>query len=230
MTLWALFHMVAASAFNWEPPDKFVVTIESLMLKNSLGEWMSVVEPDKAVDLFSEQGKVSFFNQGRIPQGNYVNFRLVISETVKVSEADHFGNKTKAGGAEIVGGTARDNFELPGQITSFTEASPTWTDEEEGEITAVINFDNEDEDDIIEITRKNDFAEPFPIKKGTYVNVVLSMNLLGTCYQINPSAFKRGMPKKKAMLVFPPRFVSEVRFTVDQRTELLQADDVLIKF
>ena len=200
------------------------------MLKNNAGEWITVVEPDKQVDLFSDQGKVTFFNQGRIPEGDYLNFKLVISETVKVREADRFGNKTKSGGVEIIGGTAKDNFELPGEITSFIEKSPTWNDKEEGEITATINFNNEDEDDIIGITKRNDFVKPFAITKGTFINVVLSMNLLGTCYPVDPGAFKRGMPEKKAMLVFPPRSVNEVRFTVDQRTELLQAEDVLIKF
>ena len=220
----------AAQAFNWEPPDKFIVTIQSLMLKNQTGEWITIVRPDKEVDLFSDQAKVTLFNSGKIPDGEYLNFKLAISETVRVSEADHFGNRTREGGRVIIGGTARNNFELPGEITSFIEKSPTWTDKEEGEIKATINFDNEDEDDIIEITGVRDFAEPFVIKKGSFINVVVSMNLLGTCYQINPSAFKRGMPKKKAMLVFPPRYVNEVRFTVDNRTELLQPDEVLIKF
>jgi hypothetical protein len=195
-----------------------------------MGEWVKVIEPDKAVDLFSEQGKITFFNRGRIQPGEYINFKLLISESIRVSEADHFGNMTKEGGYAVLSGTARDNFELPGNIKSYLEKSPTWNDQTEGMMTQVINFDNEDADDIIELTKVHDFARPILIKNGSFVNVVFSLNLLGTCYKVNPSAFKRGMPKKRAMVVFPPRYADQVRFTVDQKTELLEADDVLIKF
>ena len=224
------FGTTSGEAFNWEPPNKFIVTLKSLMLKNNTGQWITVAEPDKQVDLFSNQLQVSLFNQGRIPDGNYINFKLIISETIKISESDNFGNKTKAGGVEIISGTAETNFDLPGEITSFVEKSPTWNEEEEGEITATIDFDNHDEDDIIELTKKRDFAQAFEIKKGTFINVVLAMNLMGTCYMVEPGALKPGVPEKKVMMVFPPRFVNEVRFTVDDRTELLEADDVLMKF
>lgn len=54
-----------------------MITIKSVELKDSQGLWVTVIEPDKQVDLAAEEPSVSFFNNGRVVPGNYVNFRIV---------------------------------------------------------------------------------------------------------------------------------------------------------
>ena len=56
-----------------------VITIKSVELKNNAGEWFTVIEPDRRVELAKEEPGLSFFNNGRVPEGAYVNFRLTLS-------------------------------------------------------------------------------------------------------------------------------------------------------
>lgn len=67
--------MLAASE-----PAKHRITIQSVQLKNLEGQWVTIIEPDKVVDLETTEPGVSFFNNGRVPAGDYVNFRLVFQE------------------------------------------------------------------------------------------------------------------------------------------------------
>ena len=63
------------------PPNQFVITIKSVELKNAVGEWLTVIEPDRRVDIAKEEPGLSFFNNGRVPAGEYVNFRLNLSDS-----------------------------------------------------------------------------------------------------------------------------------------------------
>ena len=52
------------------------ITIDRVELKNSSGEWVTVIRPDRRLDLTQEEPSVRFFNNGRIPSGNYSNVRV----------------------------------------------------------------------------------------------------------------------------------------------------------
>ena len=54
----------------------FFITIDSVELKNEAGDWITVIRPDKRLDLASEEPAVRFFNNGRIPPGDYANVRV----------------------------------------------------------------------------------------------------------------------------------------------------------
>ena len=41
---------------------------------------MDIIEPDKKVDLASEEPAISFFNNGRVPVGEYDNFRICFQD------------------------------------------------------------------------------------------------------------------------------------------------------
>jgi hypothetical protein len=60
-----------------------VITLDQVELKNAKGEWVSVVRPDKIVDLSKEEPAVRFFNNGRIPAGAYSNVRVHFTENGK---------------------------------------------------------------------------------------------------------------------------------------------------
>lgn len=72
----------AAAPLHAEP----VVHLRKFELKNDAGAWVSVIEPDRLVDLAEEQAKVSFFNTtGRVPEGRYVNFRLTLADDTRTN-------------------------------------------------------------------------------------------------------------------------------------------------
>ena len=55
----------------------YVITIKGVYLKDGMGEWVKVIEPDRRVDLSQEEPVVTFFNNGgRVPAGEYQNFRV----------------------------------------------------------------------------------------------------------------------------------------------------------
>ncbi len=56
---------------------QYVITIENVELRSSAGQWVSVIRPDKQVDLLSTEAAVSFFNNaGRVPEASYEDFRV----------------------------------------------------------------------------------------------------------------------------------------------------------
>lgn len=59
----------------------YFITIERVDLKKREAEFVTVIEPDLRVDLLSAAPSVSFFNNGgRIPAGEYENFRVVFDD------------------------------------------------------------------------------------------------------------------------------------------------------
>jgi len=71
-----------------QTPSKCVVTIQSVYLQNEGGDWIKIIEPDRQVDLISEEAGLSFFNQGRVPPGKYTNFKIILFERIKVESKD----------------------------------------------------------------------------------------------------------------------------------------------
>ncbi len=67
----------------------FFVTIQKVELKNEAGKWATVIEPDKKVDLAQSEPSVSFFNNGRVLPGRYVNVRVRLDRGVLVRSEDY---------------------------------------------------------------------------------------------------------------------------------------------
>jgi hypothetical protein len=60
--------------------EPYFVTIAALELQKQDGGWVTVVEPDHRVDLMNTEAQVSFFNNGRVPPGEYQNFRVLFDD------------------------------------------------------------------------------------------------------------------------------------------------------
>lgn len=52
------------------------ITIEKVELKSADGPWLTVIRPDRRVDLTQEEPAVRFFNNGRVVPGAYTNVRV----------------------------------------------------------------------------------------------------------------------------------------------------------
>ena len=71
--LFLLFLFLSSVAVAAGP---YFITIQKLELRKESGEWVSILEPDRRVDLAATEASVSFFNNGRIPADRFKNFRL----------------------------------------------------------------------------------------------------------------------------------------------------------
>ena len=59
-----------------------VVTLKKVELKNFKNEWVTIIEPDRSVDPARRELGVTLVNNGRVPEGQYLNFRVTLSEFV----------------------------------------------------------------------------------------------------------------------------------------------------
>jgi peroxiredoxin len=63
-------------SFSAQAAESYVITIQKLELKRVDGSWVKIIEPDYRVDLASTEAVVSFFNNGRVPNADFNNFRI----------------------------------------------------------------------------------------------------------------------------------------------------------
>ena len=66
--------------------EPYFITLQKLELKKDSGEWVDIIEPDHKVDLNSTEAAISFFNNGRVPVGQFKNFRLSFEDHGKDRE------------------------------------------------------------------------------------------------------------------------------------------------
>lgn len=83
LLLSALAVSSAAAINEVEGPDTYTITIHAVRIMNTAGVWMTVIEPDKVVDLYQALPSISFFNNGRVPPGAYSNFDISYTDSKK---------------------------------------------------------------------------------------------------------------------------------------------------
>lgn len=217
----------AAGSRSAGQPSRFEITILKVELKNEAGEWVKIIEPDRRVDLAQEEAMVAFFNNdGRVPFGSYVNFRVTISETITFAghQGKHF---TKKGGDCVLGGSAKYASELPGPITSYRERTTTWNSSGEGDVKEKFNFDREDSDEVIEIYGRDNFP-PIEVRPGAYVGVWFDIPIEDTVFHANPGEFGASQPSSDAMYLVLPSRVTEARVTVGTKTLVIDGKEILV--
>jgi len=216
-------------AFAAGEATHYWVTVKKIEFRNLSGQWVTAMEPNKAIDLVDPESKFSFQNGGKIPPGDYEIFKITLSETFKVSGSDG-EKKTKTGGEIVVGGTASKASDLPGEITSLQERSPTLSKDTEGEMTVHVNLDHEDRDDIIEIYGKRPFPKPLTIKANSKIVVALVFNLKETIHFAWKDSVAPGLPAADVIYFLPSRRVEDVSVKSDFRTAYTSSDDIEMVF
>ncbi len=231
------FIFTAALLVLWAPAvlaseaEKFVITIVKVELKSIDGPWITILEPDKEVDLVNAEPTISFFNnQGKVPAGKYVNFRVTLSETVTFAGiSQHY--VTQEGGRAILTGTAAKASELPGEFTAFKESAPTAGETGPPGTAAVqLNLDHGDSDDVMTIRGKRDFLTPFFIKKGSFVKLWFNLDLDDCLHYAWPGAFTDDVPARDVLYVLPPKEIAEFTVMVDEREETLISEAIVLEF
>jgi len=227
MVTFFLFLAIPAPAAGRET-TKYVITVVSIELKNVTGEWKTLIRPDKRIDLTEAETMFSLFNNGQIPPGNYINFRITLSETITFAGRDK-NNLTRQGGELWLKGSASKASELPGEILEIQEIRSTWNEESIGDVIQHFNFDNGDADDVMTIYGKRDIVTPLEIKKGSFVKVWFDLDLEDAVLYAWPRAFG-ALPANKIMYTLPPSKVSELVITVGQREESVSPEAVVFEF
>ena len=204
-------------------PAYLGVTIKKVQLKNRNGDWVTLAEPNKTIDLRGDEPVAEFVNKNRVPAGEYVNVKITLSETFHISGSDG-KNLTKQGGEITVAGSAAKAADLPGDLTSVRQSAPTWNTLSEGEITEHLSLDYEDRDDMMEIYGKREFKKPLAIKEGSEVRVTMGIELRDTLHFVWPNFFS-GLTEE-AMYFLPPKDVSEVSVKSGATTVLLTSESL----
>ena len=195
-------------------------------LKRADGSWTAVAEPDHPVDLAAEEAGLSFFNnQGRVPEGGYVNFRVTLSDRVRVAGRD--GDFYTAAGGEAEIGTVAGPSGAPPKISSFREKVPTLSRRgPPGDVTLRLVPGGGS----LVLSGREDFGTPLRVAQGSFIGVWFTLDLKGTLRRASPGEFGPGSPERDAMVFLPWRRVQGATVTIDGATRTLDADAVTLVY
>lgn len=211
----------------------YIVTIQSIQLKDDAGTWVTIATPNSNIDIAAvDAGAVagSLLSSAAIPVGNYVNFKVVFSETMTVAGVDTLGNYTTAGGSAVLTGTATTSAGLPGTITVFTESAETWNNSSAGSMTIQVDLDGGDADNYIELYATADLTTPLVVTSTSSVSMWVDFDTAGTINYVNVNGFAAGIPTTQAMYFTPPGTGSQFSITVDDRTVNITAANMTMAF
>lgn len=205
----------------------FHVKLEKLYLKSSSGDWVEVpLDAPVESNLLAETPVlVELENDGRVPEGEYVNVKVALSEKVRFAGSEG-GKRTREGGFVRLGGTAAKASEMAAMTVSAFEARGAVQDGgEEGLVTQHLDLDYQDRDEVMEIFGKRDFRKPVPVKKGSRLKVSLGLDSRATVRYAHADYFA-GIRSEEAVYYLPPSSVSELSLKVDANTGLLTSESL----
>ena len=228
-----IFLCLASELFAAGAATKYIITVQTIQLRNDSGEWVTIATPNQPINIADvDVGAVagSFLNDASIPFGNYVNFKLIISETMTVAGSDgiHF---TTANGSAVLTGNAATAADLDGMIPTLDEGgTETHNLAAKGDMTIQVNLDNSDADDYIEIYAAVDLGDPLVIKRGSVVSMWFDFDTAGTIHYVAADGWGAGSPASNAMYFTPPGAGTEFSITVDARTVAVTSANMTMAF
>lgn len=218
-------------------PTAYKVTVLSIQLKTSAGNWVTIASPNKELDIASVgAGAVagSFAPDTNIPAGDYVNFKIVLSNVIRFSGSDGAGRYTRAGGTLRLAG----NPFIPGSDSTATwtadppifqvgfvegaEASFTADPAAQGEVTMTINLNLNNQQNLMEVLATNDLTTSISVKNNSTMSMFFDFNTLNTVHWIAAPG--------NVMYLLPPRQGTKFGITVDGTSYAITADTMKIDF
>ncbi|MFC1621558.1 hypothetical protein ACFL2G_04575 [Candidatus Omnitrophota bacterium] len=227
--------------------DKYEVTVVRIEFKKVDGTWVTVSEPNQAVDIANViSGATAASLVGSIPVGSYINFKLVLSETMTFSGVDDSPADSSAGYTTVAGGAVTltgDNSTAASTETWDTPpdedltdglADATMTETAEtcvagigapGDITATLNLDAGDADDYIEISSRTDLAvaNAMTVTESSNISVSFDFDTQGTVMWTNDG-------DGNVVTFLPPQEGTELVVTIDGTPTTIQEADMKIDF
>lgn len=249
LSLFAL--LFSASVFAAGTPTSYKVTVKAVQLKNSAGQWVTIAAPYQEVDIASAsagQSVASLFSDTVIPAGIYVNFRVVLSETFRVSGTDTVYS-TAAGGVLNVSSTdpsktgstttAEWNFDPnnAGSVLGFASLLSSSQPVDcvkvagtPGEMTVNLNLSNDADSDIfVQGVGDLSIADAVEIKGDSEVTMSFSFDMNDSVLEIDPTpgAVDSG---DEVIAFLPPQEGTEFTITVDGVTEVVDSTMMAMEF
>ncbi len=214
----------------------YKMTVQKIQLKDSNGNWVTISQPNREIDIASVDPAAtaaSLLSDISIPAGDYVNFKLTISETMKFSGSDgtHY---TVAGSTVTVNGDDAGLSASTFTWTAFPPANTTLTEVGEshsatepvggaGEVTAVLNLDKDDSDDYIEVQGKSDLGTAISIGADSQVSMIFDFDTQDTVNYIDNGG-------DDVMFFTPPQEGTQFQITVDGTTTTITENQMQIDF
>jgi len=215
----------------------YKVTVQKIFLLDDDGvTWVEIASPNETIDIGADNvgaGEAAASLVGNIPPGDYINFKIRISESITV-KGFLLANYTKEGGAGVIVGTAATSADIGTMTVNSFTASDTVTTAgvDEGEITIQINLDGGDADDYIEIYRTADLGTAITVTEDSSISMWFDFDTTATIYyaaqgSIPPNA---NVPDDNTMYFLPPAAGTAMAITVDGNTTEVTAAETTMAF
>ncbi|MFC1754644.1 DUF4382 domain-containing protein [Thermoproteota archaeon] len=222
------------------------MTVQAVKMRNaSTGTWVTIAEPNEEIDIASvaQNGGVAgtFAANISIPVGTYDNFKLQLSETMKVSGNDGT-NYTRQDGAVTINGSDGNAASTASWVAALPEATmvesvDTYSGSAEGEVTVTINLDAGDADGYIEIYY-DDTSNPaisITVTESSEISMWFDFDTVGTIlYYTNGECISDGFTEDgtgNGLCIFiPPQTGTQFQITVDGATTTITEPTMRIDF
>lgn len=221
-------------------PSSYKITVQQLEGKRSDGVWENIFSLGMEIDIAAAgQNSSAATISGFLPAGDYVNFRIYVSETIKytgsitVGATTHYtkanGNITLTGSDTDAASTRTWPVGWPTSLpnVSFTISSSTWSSSWPArEVTANLNLGANkaggDSDDYFIVTSANDLTTPITVNSNSEVNIAYYFDTEETLIY---TAFGGGI-----MFFLPPKEGTKFEITVDGSTFTIDKSNMAVDF
>jgi len=224
LTIFLLIYMHSMQAcYAAGDPSTYKITIQKFEMQTTDDDWVTISESSQEIDIVSVSGgAVAGTLGGVVPAGTYDNFRLTISETIKVTGNDG-ANYTNQDGVAILEGDSATAADI-GLLTpaTFTETSETWNNSSAGEMSIQVNLDNGDADNYMQIYCTSDFT-PLTVTADSAVSMWVDFDTEGTVHHAASGDWGPGFPASDIMYFTPPNSGSAFSISVDGTTATVTA-------
>jgi hypothetical protein len=227
------FILLGCLAFNVQAGNAstYKITVQSIQLKKDTGSWVTITSPNQEIDIASvaQNSVASSFSNVVIPAGNYVNFKCVVSETVKFSGSDGAGHYTASGGVLTLTGDGTVNSttdwtaDPPEANVTLTENAETHSAASEGEITANLDIHPSDGDNYMEIYKITDLATPIVVNASSKISMYFDFDTQNTIHYVSVAG-------NDTMYFTPPQTGTKFEMAVDGVTTTITEAEMKIDF
>lgn len=214
----------------------YKITIKEIKLLKSDGvTWVTIASPNQEVDVASVNAGAtagSFLAGIKIPEGDYINFEVVVSETMKYAGSDAGHNVTQGGLLTITGDDATD-----GQSDTWATDPPGAASNEyaetcdgtAGESTITVDLENGgDADDYFEVRRGTNLTTPISVKSDSEFSISFDFDTQGCIHyqHIGPAFPLPGA--NDVMFLTPLGNGTKTEITVDGVTTTFAETDMVL--
>lgn len=217
----------------------YYVTVQEILLKQVGGGWITIASPNQEMDLCNVgagQAAATIGASMKIPAGEYDNFKIKVSSTMRFEGADgasytkEGGTITMEGGHSGGKGASTTTWDGPGDTPGLDvepgASSGTYTTNvlEQGLVTIVLNLDPGDSDGFMEVYGITNLTTPISVKEDSAISMWFDFDTKSTVgYTVAPGPVD-------IMYLLPPRYGTEYSITVDGVTTSISAANMRIDF